>query len=340
MGKTREISEGIRIDIIIKYNSGISVPEISKFYNLSRQTVYYQINKYKKNKSIKNRARSGRPRKTNELCDRIILRQFKKNSLKTPRSVSNDLFLDYGIEISDRTIRRRLQEANYGTYIARNIPHISQRNRIKRLDFAKKYVHMPHDYWKRVLWTDESTFQYHSSKKRVYVRIPKSLRKIKAPVVEGISHGGGSIMFWGCIAYNGLGDLVPVDRTMDKDTYLEVLNENALSCGERLIGESFIFQQDNAPCHKAKIITNFLKEKGVFTLEWPPQSPDLNIIENVWAYIKRNRDSSLQRTRQDTVIEIKALWNDIPIDFIQALVNSVQRRLQKVIKARGGYIFY
>jgi len=168
--------------------------------------------------------------------------------------------------------------------------------------------------------------------------MPRVTHQKRVPTCERVSHGGGSIMFWGCVAYNGVGDLVPVDGMMTKSKYLEVLNNFAFPSGDKLIGESFIFQQDNAPCHKAKMITSFLSEIGVYILDWPPQSPDLNIIENLWAYIKRKRCADLQRTREDTISEVEALWRDVPLDYIRNLVESVPRRLQKVISAKGGYI--
>ncbi len=48
------------------------------------------------------------------------------------------------------------------------------------------------------------------------------------------------------------------------------------------------FQQDNAPCHKAKILSDwFLENDNEFTLlKWPPHSPDLNPIEQLWDVVE------------------------------------------------------
>jgi hypothetical protein len=39
----------------------------------------------------------------------------------------------------------------------------------------------------------------------------------------------------------------------------------------------YTLQQDNAPCHKARVTVNFLKDNAIDILEnWHPYSPDLN----------------------------------------------------------------
>jgi len=340
MVKISELSTIIRTEIVTKYNLGISVINIAKEYNLSRQTIYYQINKHKNLNQITNVRRTGRNRKTNADADRLIVRQFKKNPLITPKAVALEWNTTSPNPISERTIRRRLIEADIKSYIAKPIPFITPKNKLKRLEFAQRYILKPVSFWRNVLWTDESTFEFHSSKKKVLVRLNKNYRKKNAPVCQKVSHGGGNVMFWGSVSYNGVGDLVPIDGSMNQSQYLRTLNDFAFPSGDRLIGEEFILQQDNAPCHKAKMINTFLREVGVKTLDWPPQSPDLNIIENVWSLIKRKRAADITRTRDETITEVTKEWKRIPLKTLQTLVDSVPNRLQKVLDTKGGYIFY
>lgn len=340
MGKTGELSLEIRSAMVAKFNAGIKIVDIANEYNVSRQTVHYQINKQKTHNTLRNLKRSGPKRKTTLADDRLLLREFKKNVLLKPQQAADILNLTAKTSISERTVRRRLKKEEFGTFIAKDVPFISKVNKLKRLAFAKEHVHKPKEFWRSVLWTDESSFEYNSSKNKVFVRLPIEQRKKRRPVCQKVSHGGGSVMFWGCVAYNGVGDFIPITGSMNQGQYLTTLNENAFPSGQRLIGQSFILQQDNAPCHKARMIMNFLKDLDVPTLNWPPQSPDLNIIENVWSLLKRKRTVSLNKNREETISELTSLWEEIPPEILRNLVDSVPRRLQKVINSKGDYAFY
>jgi len=49
-----------------------------------------------------------------------------------------------------------------------------------------------------------------------------------------------------------------------------------------------IFQHDSAPCHKSKFVTKYLEENNVKILDWPGNSPDFYLIENLWAILKKH----------------------------------------------------
>ena len=47
-----------------------------------------------------------------------------------------------------------------------------------------------------------------------------------------------------------------------------------------------MFQGDNAHAHGARLVKEYMEETDLYGMEWPAQSPDLNIIENVWHKIE------------------------------------------------------
>jgi len=78
-------------------------------------------------------------------------------------------------------------EANMKTYIAKHMPFITPKNKLKRLEFAKRYISKPASFWRNVLWTDESSFEFHASQKKVFVRANKNYRK-KIASAKGNRH--------------------------------------------------------------------------------------------------------------------------------------------------------
>ena len=91
-----------------------------------------------------------------------------------------------------------------------------------------------------------------------------------------------SLMFWGAIQSDCRKFLVKYPNKMNAAGYVEILKND-----ENMHFLDIIFQQDNAPKHKSKIIDNFFQENEWKVLEMPPCSPDLNLIENLCAILKQ-----------------------------------------------------
>ena len=75
-------------------------------------------------------------------------------------------------------------------------------------------------------------------------------------------------------------------------------------------------------------------------MPWPGNSPDANPIENVWDYIEANIEDIHFHNVDELYEAIKKVWLAISGDYIKKLIDSMKRRIQTIIKARGGSTRY
>ena len=101
-----------------------------------------------------------------------------------------------------------------------------------------------------------------------------------------------------------------------------------------------IFMQDNVPCHKAMVVMNFLKAENVTVMDWPPQSPDLNPIENVWKTLGEHSKARNPKKTEQLWNALQEEWNKIPRQDINKLISSCSQRCQSVIEAKRVYTKY
>ena len=102
--------------------------------------------------------------------------------------------------------------------------------------------------------------------------------------------------------------------------YIETLENYLLLSIELLVPdpqnlESFVFQQDNAPCHRAKIVKIWKVEKGITATDWPPFSPDSNPIENIWSYIDKKLHEVNMDSLEECEDEIQEIYKNIPVSM-------------------------
>jgi hypothetical protein len=100
------------------------------------------------------------------------------------------------------------------------------------------------------------------------------------------------------------------------------------------LNRSWVTQQDNDPKHRSKSTTEWLQQKKIHLLEWPSQSPDLNLIELL--AVPTRYPKNIAELKQFC----KEEWDKIPPDSCAVLIRNYREHLVEVIAAIGGSTSY
>ncbi|KMQ90442.1 sodium-coupled monocarboxylate transporter 1 [Lasius niger] len=197
------------------------------------------------------------------------------------------------------------------------------------------------EFWKRVLWTDKSKFELFGCKQRLRVWRKTNKELEDHHLQKTVKQGRCNIMIWGCFSWEGVGQLVKFDGIMTVNIYIYILCENLeVSLIQLSLENNFILQQDNDPKHTAKKTKKFFISHHIKLLDWPPQSPDLNPIEILWSILDRNVDKTGVTNKNNYFDALQRAWENLDLNNLHNLVESMPRRLAAVIKAKGGHTKY
>jgi hypothetical protein len=248
---------------------------------------------------------------------------------------------NFGRIIPASSIKEALRRNGLRSRIRRKKPLLGERHRRLRYQFALDHKDWTDDDWKKVIWSDESKFEVFGTRGREYCWRRPGEMLMPHHVKPIVKHGGGSVMIWGCMTSQGVGFMCRIDNILDGELYREILNGEFLDTLEwyGLDWGQIIFQHDNDPKHTAKLTRSWFPANGVSLLNWPPCSPDLNPMENVWAEIGRfvRNQQSLPKNRAELWAALQEAWNSIGPALCTKLIGTMRERIRDVLKAKGGY---
>lgn len=332
------LSEYQSIEILRMEARGISQADIAKHINCHQSSVSRVISKYHNHRTVQRLAGSGRKKITSERTDRMIKLSVDRNKGTNSKRIKFDLSVA-DIEVSRETIRRRLRSQGYRARTRRIVPMISKNNKKKRFQYAKDNIDQPQSHWKNMMFVDEKKFDLIMKPRRGYV-----WRKDNTALDNGNTDQNmrsQSIMVWGSFGHKGVGKLVFIDSTMTAIRYRDLLKKH-LRASARKIGlkKGWILLQDNDPKHKSKIVQSELQSMGIKSIKHPPQSPDMNPIENLWDLVERaipvSKRSNLV-TFENAILEA---WNNISVEICNTYAISMSNRISELYRARGSNTSY
>jgi hypothetical protein len=314
--------------------------DIAAKVGVHRHSVSKWVHRYNKQQHVQDEPRSGRHSITDESIDHSIVDTAKGDPHhSTPKRLKRKLDL----HVSPRTVRRRLDEAGLFGRVEREEHILTENDLRRRLAFANGYKHWTEQDWERVIFSDEKHFTLGQHGQR-WVQRPKG--QAYNPKYTHVKNENSTLVtIWGCFAAQEIGQAEIFEGDLNGKLYCRILEGDLKPTynkffpqGER--GQQWYFQQDNDPSHKCAAAREWFHRNGVTVLDFPPWSPDLNPIENLWSQLDKAVDTHNATDEAELEQAIEYEWSQIDTPYLTKLAHSMPTRLQMVIDNKGHKIHY
>lgn len=319
------------------YIADFPVQDIAEFLAISRHKVEASIARFEDTELFLDRPRSGRPKMFTDRDSRAVKYRAAREVVISAAAIAR------AMHKNRRCISQALRGAQFRAYSDRTVPVLDRRFKKHR---KALYDKMEKIDWENVIYTDEKAFTCHpDGRVKIYARSTEEcMRKHKnLSFRQWIS-----VRVWGAISTRGTGPLIFLKGRWRSQQYVDQVLRPALGNRRAIcrlhnssayIPKRWRLQQDNDPAHRGWPAKKFLEDHNIPVLKWPPRSPDLNPIENVWSIMVRKirEDQVLNGgawTEQRLKSAISAAWASITPEQCRVLCASVPRRLEDS-KMRG-----
>jgi hypothetical protein len=263
---------------------------------------------------------------------------------KTTVDVAKQLNSQREDPISAKTVARALVKADFKSKKKIKRPKLSAKNIKARYQWALKHEHWTVEDWKSVIFSDETKMCLYESDGVIWAWVPKDDKLSSAQIIPTVKFGGGCVMVHGVMSWWGVGLMQRIVGTMDRYQYIRLLTHGLLPLLDAIsivpgapTRDQIWFQQDNDPKHTSAAVRQFFMEQNIQVLDWPSQSPDMNIIEHLWRNVKRRK---AQRKVQPKGVEGNwqaslEEWNKTTVEECQRLYMSMPDRVRALKQAKG-----
>ena len=356
-----------RWSIIIEWkkNPSASMRELGRLVEVHHTTAKLWIQTYQASGDVLDKDRSGRkalvtPAVMAEMEATAADRQ-QRAAISCPR-LAKHVHERLGVCASARTIQRALRSACWGYQAGKRSVMLTPLHKRKRLAWAQHHLDSNTNF-ARWMFTDSKIFLLQKIGTRWGLKMwapygqrwhcPMSKSTLGVHVYLGITRYGLTFPIFVTGAQSQVSTYIdpktgkPYVGVCGKE-YEEQVLPKLKSKGDQLFAiagrysNTWVLQQDNAPAHVAKDTKAALQKlmPGRWEQSWPPMSPDLSCIENLWSWAERELQISCQAVNDvsDLKAAITHVFRRAPKEILENLVDSTQGRLHKVIQAGGGHI--
>ena len=315
--------------------------KIGQKLGLSHTTVHRVDMEYKEHHDFYHKGhKSGRPRKLDAHDRQLAARRIRSGQARNAADLQHQEFP----HVSRSTVSRALDKMGLPARRRRKKFYLTTKHIGKRRVWAAAHDKWTARKWRDVIFTDESKFHIWASDGAQYCRRGPGEEFEQRNLRQSPKHGGGKVMVWGCVTLRGFGRLHRVEGNMDRFQYVEILEQSLLGTlrDQGLSPRRVIFQQDNDPKHTSKHAKAFINKHFPRQLNWPPNSPDMNIIEHCWDELDCRIGRRQRRARNENELWewLQEEWAKLGDEYRNKLYDGMPRRVAALKAVRGKHTKY
>jgi len=211
---------------------------------------------------------------------------------------------------------------------------IRTKNLTKRFDHAIGCI-QSNENFNNIVFTDESTIKIQTSARRTMYK------RNEPEILKGKPKHPLQLHVWAGISRRGATDIHIFTGKMDSMYYQSILEKTLIPFGESVYSDGYRLMQDNDPKHVSISTKAFLKEKNITHWPTPPESPDMNPIENMWAALKEHiRKVKKPRNKAELIEGIQEFWSTVTPEMCNRYINHLFRVIPEVVRRNGGATMY
>lgn len=205
---------------------------------------------------------------------------------------------------------------------------VSDENKRLRLRYCQKFRNYS---FKKVLFTDESVFQLNSNNTKVF-----HFKGEKPP--KGVKLNPNSkVMIWAGVSFYGKTSLHFITHKIKHNDYVKILKQHRREMRGIFEGRGpWRFLHDGAPPHRPPAVAKYIKRWLTKKIQpHPPQSPDLNAIELVWAQMKDLVERNRPKNKRELKEALLESWEKITMKEIRRCIGSLPKKMRKIVELNG-----